>query len=139
MTSSKQKRIAEVGWFCLFAFSTIGYSLVQDVIRPEYSGNSQAVIYVLGMLPNFLAAIAVPAILMILIPYVRKGDQASKWFRSSKSLHLPSIIISATGLLTWEFLQIYMPNGFFDWHDVLWTCIGLCTFYFIWIIVDKLS
>ncbi len=66
---------------------------------------------------------------MVLIPYFFPKGSASKWVRGQ--IHITAMLISAGGLIAWEFLQHLTPNGHFDWHDVLWTLIGTGCFYFM--------
>jgi glycopeptide antibiotics resistance protein len=126
--SSKWK--PEYSWFTLFAVCTIGFSLVQDVIRPQYNGSHSGLIYMLGVLPNFFPAVGLPALFVIVLPYFSFGKSPPKW--APKKLHIMALIISATGLLGWEFLQLFTTNGYFDWHDIVWTLLGTGFFYLIW-------
>ncbi len=118
-------------WFLLFATTFLAYQLVQDSIRPNYNGDNVIIIYLLGIAPNFLPAIGIPALFVILIPEISK-NKTNIWLNERK--HITAIIISLIGLLSWEFLQILTPSGRFDWNDILWTCIGSLIFYFIWMI-----
>jgi glycopeptide antibiotics resistance protein len=104
---------------------------VQDTIRPNYNGDNEIIIYLLGIAPNFLPAIGIPALFVILIPEISQ-NKTNIWLNKRK--HITAIIISLIGLLSWEFLQILTPSGRFDWNDILWTCIGSLIFYGIWMI-----
>lgn len=118
-------------WFLLFATTSLAYQLVQDTIRPNYNGDNEIIIYLLGIAPNFLPAIGIPALFVILIPEISQ-NKTNIWLNKRK--HITAIIISLIGLLSWEFLQILTPSGRFDWNDILWTCIGSLIFYGIWMI-----
>jgi glycopeptide antibiotics resistance protein len=118
-------------WFLLFATTSLAYQLVQDTIRPNYNGDNAVIIYLLGIAPNFLPAIGIPALFLILIPEISQ-NKTNIWLNERK--YITAIIISLIGLLSWEFLQILTPSGRFDWNDILWTCIGSLIFYFIWVI-----
>ena len=50
MTGYKWKWMSEYGWLLLFEAFTVSFSLVQDVIRPQYAGENSTVIYFLGVL-----------------------------------------------------------------------------------------
>jgi uncharacterized membrane protein YfcA len=119
-------------WFALFALCFIAYQLVQDNIRPAYTGGNWTINYLLGIAPNFFPAIGIPALFVVLIPQM---NQTSKWF--SEKRHLKANIISLTGLLSWEFLQTRTKRGHFDWNDVLWTLIGAFVFQLIWTIKKR--
>jgi len=118
---------SEYGWFLLFAACTVSFSLVQDVIRPQYTGENSTVIYFLGVLPNFYPAIGLPAFFMILLPYFASKKSGLAWLHGKK--HITAMMISAGGLTAWELQQQFTPNGVFDWHDVLWTLICTGCFY----------
>lgn len=127
----------EFGWFVLFAVSTIGFSLVQDSIRPEYTGDNSTVRYLLGVLPNFFPGVGLPALFMIVIPEVARKGAVPAWI--DKKMHITAMIIAAGGLMTWEFVQIYTSNGVFDRHDLLWTLMGTGCFYLFATLSGKLS
>jgi hypothetical protein len=117
-------------WFALFAICFISYQQVQDTIRPGYTGGNLTIIYLLGIAPNFFPAVGIPALFFILIPVISKNSNGSKWVNENR--HLTANLISLTGLLSWEFIQIKTAKGHFDWHDVLWTIIGAAVFHVIW-------
>jgi hypothetical protein len=119
-------------WFAIFAFTSIAYQLVQDNIRPNYTGDDLIIKYLLGIAPNFFPAIGIPALFVILIPELNKGKNPKQWLNNK--IHLTANLISLTGLLSWEFLQTTTKRGRFDWNDVLWTIIGALIFQLIWII-----
>jgi len=116
-------------WFALFALCFIAYQLVQDNIRPNYTGGNLTIIYLLGIAPNFFPSIGIPALFVVLIPQMKL---TSKWLNEKK--HITANLISLTGLLSWEFLQTITIRGHFDWNDVLWTMIGALVFQLIWIV-----
>jgi hypothetical protein len=116
-------------WFALFALCFIAYQLVQDNIRPNYTGGNLTIIYLLGIAPNFFPSIGIPALFVVLIPQMKL---TSKWLNEKK--HITANLISLTGLLSWEFFQTITTKGHFDWNDVLWTLIGALVFQLIWIV-----
>jgi glycopeptide antibiotics resistance protein len=119
-------------WFVIFALCFIGYQQVQDQIRPNYAGENLTIIYLLGIAPNFLPAIGIPALFVVLIPQLKNTNS---WLNEKK--HITANLISLSGLLCWEFLQTMTENGYFDWNDVLWTLIGAGVFQLIWKISPK--
>jgi len=72
-----------------------------------------------------------PALFVILIPIISEKNKTNKW---SNNKHITANIISLLGLLSWEFLQMAITKGRFDWNDVLWTFIGAFIFQLIWTI-----
>lgn len=119
-------------WFVLFALCFVSYQQIIDYIRPHYNGNNSTIKYLLGIAPNFFPAIGIPALLVILIPQMK---QTNKWFRENK--HLTANLISVSGLITWEFIQVTSTKLNFDWNDILWTLIGAIVFQIIWILTPK--
>jgi hypothetical protein len=86
-------------WFGIFALGTIGFSGVQDWIRPVYKSGNGVTNYLIGVAPNFFAAIALPAFLYPLINTIvtdRQDVPANIWL--VERAHLTSIVISVTGL-----------------------------------------
>lgn len=125
---------SEYYWFLIFAFCSIAYMQVQDTIRPNYSGDSAYIQYLSGVFPNFFPAIGLPAAFMMILPHLHQAFNQS-WIKDQ--LHLIAVGITLIGLIAWEFQQIVTPNGYFDWHDVLWTILGVICFYGIWLMTPS--
>lgn len=119
-------------WLAIFAICFIAFQWVQDSIRPDYEGSNLAVQYLLGIAPNFFPGIGIPALFYVLLPYFRRKNRSGKWLKEYK--HLTANVLSLTGLLAWEFLQLATTNGRFDWNDVLWTILAAILFHAIWVI-----
>lgn len=121
-------------WLAIFGLCFLAFQLVQDNIRPNYKGDHAAIIYFLGVAPNFFPAIGIPALFVVLIPMFNQRNWTNKFLNDKK--HLSANIISLTGLLSWEFFQTFTTRGHFDWHDVLWTIIGALIFHLLWIFLN---
>ena len=121
-------------WFFWFAICSVSYQHVQDNIRPNYNGENQIIIYLLGIAPNFFPGIGLPAILYILLPEIFKNNRDKKWLRENR--HRTVNLISRTGLIGWEFIQM-SGSLRFDWNDILWTLIGAGIFQLIWIFTPE--
>ena len=107
-------------YYIIFAISFLLFSIVQDYIRPNYDGANGIIIYLLGVAPNFLPGIGLPALLYVVIPEVSKPN--SSLFKNRLYW---SVGISISGLIANEFITIFTPGrGVFDWNDILWTIIG---------------
>ena len=119
----------EYWYYLIFAFCFAGFQFLEESIRANYNGNSPFIRYLLGIIPNFLPAIGIPALFVVLIP--ETFEKATHPYLTNKR-HLLSLLISEIGLIAWEFQQIIAPKGTFDWNDVLWTIIGGGIFYLIW-------
>jgi hypothetical protein len=125
-------------WFLLFAFGTVGFTVVQDNLRPNYHGQSDLVKYLLGIAPNFFAGLGLSSFFVVMITHINstsKNPSKSVWLNNKA--HFSSILISVVGLSLWEFMQTFSARGHFDWHDIIWTLVGALTFYFIWLIAHN--
>lgn len=123
----------EYYWFTLFALCFIIFQLISDKIRPDYRGDNPALVYFLGVAPNFFPAIGIPALFVMIIPYFRKNNLNNKWLNEYK--HFTANSISVSGLITWEFIQMASSSKLhFDWNDILWTLFGAAVFQLIWMI-----
>lgn len=78
--------------------------------------------YLLGVLPNFAAAIAI--VFVILSIWTDQNLPVN--FRAARIRFLLSATISGIGLVVWEFMQRIGHKLVFDIHDILATAIGLC-------------
>jgi hypothetical protein len=77
--------------------------------------------YLVGVLPNFAAAIAITFVLLsIWADQNREADLSS-----AKGLFLVCAFISGVGLLAWELFQKSSNRLVFDPHDVAATFVGL--------------
>ena len=116
-------------YYIIFVFSFLLFPIVQDYIRPWYDGGNEIIIYLLGVAPNFLPGIGLPALLYVVIPELSKPN--SSLFKNRLNW---SVVISITGLIANEFITIFTPGrGVFDWNDILWTLIGAGFF----VLIDK--
>ena len=125
-------------WLGLFAFGTISFTLVQDYIRPNYTGQSELVKYLLGIAPNYFAGLGLSSFFVVMINQINRSSKkpsASVWLNSKA--YISSILISVIGLSIWEFMQTYSRRGRFDWHDLVWTILGASIFYLIWFIINR--
>ena len=114
----------KAAYYLVFAISFLLFPIVQNYIRPNYGGNNELVVYFLGVAPNFLPAVGLPALLYVVIPEVFKSH--TSLFRNRL---YGSVAISITGLVGNEFVTLFTPGqGVFDWNDIAWTIIGAGVF-----------
>ena len=107
-------------YYAVFIISFLLFPTVQDYIRPNYDGDNGVIVYLLGIAPNFLPGVGLPALLYVVIPEVFKSH--TSLFRNRLYW---SIAISITGLVGNEFVTLFTPGqGVFDWNDIVWTIIG---------------
>ena len=116
-------------YILIFALCFAGFQYLEEVIRIDYNNQNKFFTYLLGVIPNFLPAIGMPSLFVVIIKEL-KGKSTNPFFLKKK--HILAILISQIGLITWEFQQILAPNGTFDWNDILWTIIGGGIFCLIW-------
>ena len=115
-------------YYIIFIVSFLLFPIVQDYIRPNYDGANEVFIYLLGVAPNFLPGIGLPALLCVVIPELSKPN--SSLFKNRLYW---SVGISISGLIANEFITIFtLGRGVFDWNDVLWTLIGAGFFVLIY-------
>ena len=79
-----------------------------------------AVAYLVGVLPNVVAAIAIPFVFMGIIADQKKDAPPTtiqRWFYAS-------VITSCFGLLGWELIQRTSDRLIFDFNDLLATVVG---------------
>ena len=60
----------------IFIVSFLLFPIVQDYIRPNYDGANEVLIYLLGVAPNFLPGIGLPALLCVVIPELSKPNSS---------------------------------------------------------------
>ncbi len=109
-------------FFLLFGVAPgLVYQTVQDRLRAAAVGGDAALVYALGVAPNFLGAVSTASILFVVLGGIAKG-----W--SARSLAFASAAISMVGLCAWEVVQIWLPKAVFDIHDLAWTVLGVVVF-----------
>lgn len=90
------------------------------LLRSATLGSTPALKYVLGVLPNIAAAVA--------IPFVISGIWAeTRWFSSPVRHRLifhVCLAVSTAGLVIWEFVQRASARLVFDSHDIAGTILG---------------
>jgi|GEM_PF-1977300 len=123
----------KVAYYFVFAISFLLFPIGQNYIRPGYEGDNELVVYFLGVAPNFLPGVGLPALLYVVIPEVFKPHTSL----FSNSLYW-SVAISITGLVGNEFVTLFTPGqGVFDWNDIVWTIIGTGMFLAIRRAINK--
>lgn len=111
-------------WAFIYLAGESSCRSVQYIIRPHFQAHAEWINYMLGIAPNFLAGIYVPACFTFLIPYLMERRAARRDYNPQRYMW-QACIFALTGLLGWEFLQPFTNHFVFDPHDVLWTFIGV--------------
>ena len=91
-------------------------------LREGMSTVGQPIEYLLGVLPNFAATIAV-AFVFLSIWADRKGPLT---FVEARTRFFICATVSGVGLVAWEFMQLTGDRLVFDFDDISATGIGLC-------------
>lgn len=106
-------------WFEVAGFvAFVGVILVQRVIRPNVTDAGDLVNFILGVLPNFFAGIAMAISIFIYRPAIFE-----KFRLSNHQINLIAGLISFLGLWLWEYIQTWTQKKF-DWMDVLFSALG---------------
>ena len=79
--------------------------------------------YLVGVVPNFAAAIAIRFVLLS----IWTGQLRNPDFRAARNRFFTVALISGLGLVGWELFQITSSRLVFDTHDLLATLVGIGT------------
>jgi hypothetical protein len=113
MSLSTRYGIAGIG--ALAALTAVQWLRENGYAHDDVSG------YLLGVLPNLFAAVAITFVVLSFCTDQRKltaRDSARPWF-------LISAAISGVGLIGWEVIQRSSGRFVFDFHDIGATLVGL--------------
>lgn len=121
-------------WAIIYLAGESSCRSVQYIIRPHLHVHADWLNYFLGVAPNFLAGIYVPACITFLMPYLLERDPSKRDFDPQKYM-ASAVILALAGLVGWELIQPLTKKFYFDPHDLLWTVIGVCLY--VWILQWK--
>ncbi len=112
-------RLKILVYFLIFSvLSGLSYQMIQDRMRPGLSAEApEWLVYALGVAPNFLGGVSLAAgFIVVARELVEMNDR--------RLSDLMATGLATASLVLWEILQIWLPNGFFDAHDIFWTFPG---------------
>ncbi len=89
--------------------------------------------FVMGVLPNFAAAIAIPFVIL----GIQAEQKPPMTGRTWKNWLLIAMIISGTGLIGWEFIQLTGRRFVFDPADIAATLAGLIVTALLFELVNR--
>ncbi len=92
-------------------------------------------LYLVGVLPNVAAAVAIPFVIMGI--WADQNPAASRTAAHRWFLWLT--LLAGSGLIAWEFVQQDSRRLVFDPHDIGATIAGLVLGYFLFMIVTRRS
>jgi len=95
-------------------------SLVHWGRKTQYDG-PDLVLYLMGVLPNVAAAIAIPFVLFSIWADQKPGAA----FPDARRTFVVLLAVAGLGLIAWEFVQQSSQALVFDPHDIGATIVGL--------------
>jgi len=132
----------------LLAYLLIGLISILLIIivqnqRPDSEGMNYFVILILGILPNFITALGFPFLLLILFEIsISFTNRLKQWIISTPRINqtrifIISILLIFSGLLVYEFMQIFIYKQTFDVYDIWATFFGSYASYWLFRFVCK--
>ncbi|WP_421837275.1 hypothetical protein [Novosphingobium sp.] len=103
--------------------------------RQEHLQHGAVLTYLIGVGPNFAAAIAITFVLLGAWAEQRPGADG----RGERLRFRVSAAISGGGLLGWEAVQMLSRNLVFDWQDVLATLAGIAVCFVLFAVIAPRS
>jgi hypothetical protein len=104
--SSLPTRSRKVAALTLYAVGGVA-ALVWKLLRDDREFTSGSVpFWIIGVMPNFLPAVVLPALIFIRPQVVEYRD------------YLQMVLIMLVALVVYEVTQIWMPSRTFDWADL---------------------
>lgn len=110
------------GWFAVFM---IGFALTRltiDVWRPGLPDQSAEVAFALGVAPNFVSALTLPALGMMVREYLTLSSVAGR-VTTYDGWNRASVCLTILGLVGWEYRQ-RSGHLTFDYADIAATLLG---------------
>lgn len=95
-------------------------SLVHWARTQQYDG-AEVVLYLMGVLPNVAAAVAVPFVVLSI--WADQNQSASH--AAARRCFIVVTLVTGVGLIAWEFIQQSSRTLVYDIHDIGATILGL--------------
>jgi hypothetical protein len=122
-------RYGLVGIGALCTLSLLQWGRKQQYAAPEI------ILYLMGVLPNVAAAIAVPFVFLSI--WADQKPAAS--YQAARRRFTALALVAGTGLIAWEFMQQSSRSLVFDPHDIGATIIGLFMAWLLFAVLTPLS
>jgi hypothetical protein len=119
MQMSLPLRLSTTGIVGLAALSAVQW------LRENIADPAPVLEFVLGVMPNFAAAFAMPLVLASFFPSTSGTPVTVR----SRRAYLWILLFTTVGLFGWEFLQARSESLVFDVYDLLATALGSCVAY----------
>ena len=108
-------RYGLVGIGALGALSLVHWGRTLQYEAPD------TVLYLLGVLPNVAAAIAIPFVLLS----IWADQKPAATYSAARRIFVVLTLFAGVGLVTWELVQLSSQTLVFDPHDIGATILGL--------------
>jgi hypothetical protein len=107
--------------YSLVGMAALGTLSLVHLGRKSHYDGSEIVLYLMGVLPNVAAAIAIPFILLSI--WADQNQRAS--YSAARRSFVLVTLVAGVGLIAWEFIQQSSRTLVFDTHDIGATILGL--------------
>jgi len=91
----------------------------------------EIVLYLMGVLPNVAAAIAIPFVLLSIWADQRPGAT----YQAARRRMVVLTLVAGIGLIAWEYMQQSSGSLVFDYHDIAATIVGLALAWLLFILL----
>lgn len=122
-------------WFIFFAIAAAGVYLLASSLQETATADSPITRYLLDAAPAASAALALPALFLLLRFFLNSPlCQPSP----SRSRHIiAAILLSLTAIATWEAFQIYLQGSSFTFSVFIGALLGSLLFWLFWQMTKK--
>jgi hypothetical protein len=91
----------------------------------------ELVLYLLGVLPNVAAAIAIPFVLLS----IWADQKPAATYQAARRSFVVLTLMAGIGLIAWEFMQQSSRSLYFDYHDIAATIFGLVAAWLLFVLL----
>jgi len=118
-------RYGLVGIGALGALSLVHWGRKLQFEAPEI------VLYLMGVLPNVAAAIAIPFVLLS----IWADQKPAATYQGARRRIVVLTLVAGIGLIAWEYIQQSSSSLFFDYHDIAATIFGLAVAWLLFVLL----
>ena len=118
-------RYGLVGIGALGALSLVHWGRKLQFEAPEI------VLYLMGVLPNVAAAIAIPFVLL----GIWADQKPVATFHAARRRMVVLTLVAGIGLIAWEYVQRSSGSLVFDYHDIAATIFGLAVAWLLFVVL----
>ena len=123
MKLSTRYGLAGIG--ALGALSLVHWGRTLQCEAPE------VVSYLMGVLPNVAAAVAIPFVLLS----IWADQNPAVTYHAARRSFVVLTLVAGVGLIAWEFIQQSSRSLRFDYHDIAATIFGLVVAWFLFVLL----